>query len=71
MNLFNSNPFRVLGIRANASAPEKQKVKNRIAAYIKVGKTPSLDFDLSPPLDQLKRTQEKCKWSATMKSEAL
>ena len=58
MQIFHSNPFRVLGIKANASAPEKQKVKNRIAAYIKVGKTPSLDFDLSPPLDQLKRTQE-------------
>ena len=58
MKLFNSNPYRILGIKANASAPEKQKVKARIAAYIKVGKAPVLDFDLTPPLEQIERTQE-------------
>ena len=58
MKIYNSNPYRVLGIKANASAPEKQKVKNRIAAYIKVGKPPVLDFDLSPPLEKIIRTQE-------------
>ena len=58
MNLYQSNPYRILGIKANASAPEKQKVKNRIAAYIKVGKSPILDFDLSPPLKGVVRTQE-------------
>jgi hypothetical protein len=58
MKLFNSNPYRILGIKANASAPEKQKVKARIAAYIKVGKAPVLDFDLTPPLKAIERTQE-------------
>ncbi|MDB2408758.1 hypothetical protein N9W09_03115 [Crocinitomicaceae bacterium] len=58
MHLFHSNPYRILGIKANASAPEKQKVKSRIAAYIKVGKAPVLDFDLCPPLEQIERTQE-------------
>ena len=58
MKLFNTNPYRILGIKANASAPEKQKVKSRIAAYIKVGKAPMLDFDLCPPLEQIERTQE-------------
>jgi hypothetical protein len=58
MKLFTTNPYRVLGIKANASAPEKQKVKNRIAAYIKVGKPPVLDFDLSPPLEKIIRAQE-------------
>ena len=58
MKLFNTNPYRVLGIKANASAPEKQKVKNRISAYIKVGKVPVLDFDICPPLKQIERTQE-------------
>jgi hypothetical protein len=58
MKIYNSNPYRVLGIKANADAPEKQKVKNRIAAYIKVGKPPVLDFDLSPPLEKIIRTQE-------------
>ena len=58
MKIFNLNPYRVLGIKANASAPEKQKVKNRIAAYIKVGKAPVLDFDLTPPLKELARNQE-------------
>ena len=58
MKLFNSNPYRIIGIKANASAPEKQKVKARIAAYIKVGKAPVLDFDLAPPLEKIERTQE-------------
>jgi len=58
MKLYNSNPYRILGIKANASAPEKQKVKARIAAYIKVGKAPVLDFDLTPPLKAIERTQE-------------
>ena len=58
MKLFNSNPYRILGIKANASAPEKQKVRARIAAYIKVGKAPVLDFDLTPPLKAIERTQE-------------
>ena len=58
MRLYSSNPYRVLGILANASAPEKQKVKARIAAYIAVGKPPILDFDLCPPLEKIERTQE-------------
>ena len=58
MNLFNLNPYRVLGIKANATAPEKQRVKNSIAAYLKVGKPPVLDFDLSPPLADINRSQE-------------
>lgn len=58
MKLFNQNPYRVLGILANASAPEKQKVKARIAAYIAVGKPPILDFDICPPLENIERTQE-------------
>ena len=58
MKLFDSNPYRVLGIKANASAPEKQKAKAKMAAYIKVGKDPVLDFDLSPPLKKITHTQE-------------
>ena len=58
MKSISLNPFRVLGIKANASAPEKQKARNKIAAYIKVGKPPILDFDLSPPLEELIRNQE-------------
>ena len=58
MKLFDSNPYRVLGIKANASAPEKQKATAKIAAYITVGKDPILDFDLCPPLKQITRTQE-------------
>lgn len=58
MKPFSSNPFRILGIKANANAPEKQRVKSTIAAYLKVGKTPVLDFDLCPPLAHIERTQE-------------
>ena len=58
MKSISLNPFRVLGIKANASAPEKQRARNKIAAYIKVGKAPILDFDLCPPLEELIRSQE-------------
>ena len=58
MKLFDSNPYRVLGIKANASAPERQNATAKIAAYLTVGKDPVLDFDLSPPLKQITRTQE-------------
>ena len=58
MKLFDSNPYRVLGIKANASAPERQKTKAKMAAYLAVGKDPILDFDLCPPLKQITRTQE-------------
>ena len=58
MKVINSNPYRILGIKANASAPEKQRAKTRIEAYVAVGKAPVLEFDLTPPLKPIERTQD-------------
>ncbi|MDC0459805.1 hypothetical protein OAM07_03525 [Crocinitomicaceae bacterium] len=58
MKLFDSNPYRILGIKANASAAEKQRAKRLISTAIHVNKAPKLDFDLCPPLSQIERTQE-------------
>lgn len=58
MKIFESNPYRVLGIKANASASEKEAAKNTINAFLKIGKEPVLDFDLCPPLEQILRTTE-------------
>ena len=58
MKVFNENPFRVIGIKANATAPEKQKAKATISAYTSIGKEPELDFDLCPPLQKIARTKD-------------
>lgn len=58
MIAINSNPYRILGIKANATAPEKQRAKTRIEAYVAVGKAPVLEFDLTPPLKPIERTQD-------------
>lgn len=58
MNTILQNPFRVLGVRANATAPEKLAAKNKIAAYLKVGKQPETELDFSPPLEKILRSQE-------------
>lgn len=52
------NPFRVLGIRANASLKEIKGAEVTVKRYIEIGKTPVLKFDLSPPLKQINRTKE-------------
>ena len=58
MKVFNENPFRVIGVKANATAPEKQKAKATISAYTSIGKEPELDFDLCPPLQKIARTKD-------------
>ncbi len=58
MKIFKSNPYRILGIKANATPNEKEKAKNTISAFLKIGKDPLLSFDICPPLDQIERTSE-------------
>jgi hypothetical protein len=53
----NENPYRVLGIKANATAPEKQASKNSISAYLRIGKSPSLLFDSVKNLSSINRTE--------------
>jgi hypothetical protein len=58
MKLFDTNPYRILGIKSNAGPAEKEKARNTILAYLKIGKEPVLDFDLCPPLQTINRTAE-------------
>jgi formylglycine-generating enzyme required for sulfatase activity len=53
MNPLNENPFRVLGLFANASEREIQKQIANLSAYTRVGKSPGTDGDLlflGPPI---------------------
>ncbi|MCD9854565.1 hypothetical protein LUD75_07595 [Epilithonimonas sp. JDS] len=47
MNFITHNPYRIIGITANASAREIQARKGKIQAYAKVGKQITSEFDFS------------------------
>jgi hypothetical protein len=55
MKLITKNPYRIVGIHANASAREIQARKGKISAYAKVGKEITSEFDL-PFLNSIERT---------------
>ncbi len=57
MKLINENPFRVIGVPANATERELQKQKAKLRAYIKVGKSLSSDLDFEM-LKDIERTEE-------------
>lgn len=58
MDLIYNNPFRILGVTANASLSDRKQQANLIAQYLKIGKSAKLEFDLSPPLKSIERTKE-------------
>ena len=58
MQLISNNPFRILGVKANASLSDRNQQANLIAQYLKIGQSAKLDFDITPPLDPLTRTKE-------------
>lgn len=58
MQLISNNPFRILGIKANASLSDRNQQANLIAQYLKIGQSAKLDFDITPPLEPLTRTKE-------------
>jgi hypothetical protein len=58
MNPISQNPYRILGLKGNASAQEKQAAKNTIAAYLKVGSNAVLPFDNISNIETISRNQE-------------
>ena len=58
MNLIHDNPFRILGVTANASLSDRKQQANLIAQYLKIGQNAKLDFDITPPLSPIERTKE-------------
>ena len=58
MEIIQNNPFRILGVKANASLSDRNQQANLIAQYLKIGKSAKLDFDITPPLEPLTRTKE-------------
>ena len=58
MNLIEQNPYRILGVKANASLSDRKQQSNLIAQYLKIGQSAKLDFDITPPLNALTRTKE-------------
>ena len=58
MQLISNNPFRILGVKANASLSDRNQQANLIAQYLKIGQSAKLDFDITPPLEPLTRTKE-------------
>ena len=58
MNLIHHNPFRILGVTANASLSDRKQQANLIAQYLKIGQNAKLDFDITPPLSPIERTKE-------------
>lgn len=56
MNLIQNNPFRAVGILANATEREIQRNKAKIRAYTKVGKALTFDVDFSI-LDSIDRSE--------------
>ena len=58
MQIIQNNPFRILGVKANASLSDRNQQSNLIAQYLKIGQSAKLDFDITPPLSPLTRTKE-------------
>jgi hypothetical protein len=58
MELIQNNPYRIIGVKANASLSDRKQQANLIAQYLKIDQSPKLDFDITPPLSPLTRTKE-------------
>jgi len=58
MKVFEENPYRVLGVVANASPSKIRESKVKIKRYLDIGKNAELDFDITPPLNSIKRTAD-------------
>jgi hypothetical protein len=58
MKVIENNPFRVLGIISNASAKEIKESETYILRYLDIGKSASLKFDITPPLNEINRTPD-------------
>ena len=54
MKLIHKNPYRIIGVLANASAKELQSQKSKIQAFVRVGKPvdSKYDFDFLQPVNR-------------------
>lgn len=59
LNMFNSNPFRILGIWSNSSEKEIRAIKSRIDALLKVGKAIEIPNDRIIP-SNIQENLETC-----------
>lgn len=57
-SLLANNPYRILGVYGSSSLKERISNKNRISAFLKVGKNISFPTDLNLVLGDLHRTKE-------------
>lgn len=58
MDIIKNNPYRVLGVLANASRKEIERNKSQIKAFAKVGKTPSFPYDFENFLGPIDRSED-------------
>lgn len=58
MKIFEHNPFRVLGVISNSSLAQIHESEKRIKRFLEVGKSATLVFDITPPLNKINRTKE-------------
>ena len=58
MDIIRNNPYRVLGVLANASRKEIERNKSQIKAFAKVGKTPSFPYDFENILGPIDRSED-------------
>ena len=58
MDIIRNNPYRVLGVLANASRKEIERNKSQIKAFAKVGKTPSFPYDFENILGTVDRSED-------------
>lgn len=58
MDIIRNNPYRVLGVLANASRKEIERNKSQIKAFAKVGKTPSFPYDFANILGPVDRSED-------------
>ena len=58
LNLIKNNPFRILGVYANATLKEVTANQTKMRAYLKVGRAVEFPTDLQPQLGTVERTSE-------------
>lgn len=58
MDIVLNNPYRILGIYSNSSTKEKLANRNKLGAFLKIGKQVKMSLDLPCLLGNLERTSE-------------
>lgn len=58
MDIIELNPYRILGIYSNSSLKDRLANKNKLKAFIKIGKSVSFPLDLEGLLSTINRTTE-------------